>query len=116
MFTDQKLASYLNQFYIATSFALEDIHACLSTMMAPSKQEQDVEEQAFLPPSQPPEDIVWPRREGRSSRAMRYLRIAVEIAMAVIIVVLLVDPVQEQIEGKRSPVPKCMFHPRSVGM
>ena len=77
--------------------------------MAPGKQEQDMEEQAFLPPSQTPEDMVWSRSEGRSSKAIRYLRIVVEIAMAVIIVVLLVDPVQEQIEGKRSPVPKCTF-------
>ncbi|RYP18818.1 hypothetical protein DL765_003698 [Monosporascus sp. GIB2] len=73
--------------------------------MSSGKQEENVEAQAFLKPSPSDEDAVW-SREGGPRRVTRYLRFALEIVMAVIIVVLLVHPVHERIGAERRPVPK----------
>ncbi|KAI4860514.1 hypothetical protein F4820DRAFT_452822 [Hypoxylon rubiginosum] len=75
--------------------------------MSSSKQEDNVEEeeQAFLPPSPPRGDAAW-TRDGRSRSVTWYLRLALEIGMAVIIIVLLVNPVYERIGPERSPVPR----------
>lgn len=77
--------------------------------MASRKQEENVEEgEAFLTTVPLNEDAVW-TREGGSRKVTRYLRLALEIVMAVIIVALLVNPVYERIETKPSPVPKCIL-------
>ncbi|KAI6086358.1 hypothetical protein F4821DRAFT_129464 [Hypoxylon rubiginosum] len=74
--------------------------------MSPSKQEENVEEeQAFLPPAPPRRDTAW-SQDGRPGKVTPYLRLAMEIAMAAIIIVLLVSPVYERIGPERSPVPR----------
>lgn len=79
--------------------------------MSPSKQEENVEEeQAFLPPAPPRRDTAW-SQDGRPGKVTPYLRLAMEIAMAAIIIVLLVSPVYERIGPERSPVPRCMSPP-----
>ncbi|KAF3055634.1 hypothetical protein GL218_06938 [Daldinia childiae] len=50
--------------------------------MASTKENDNEEEQAFLQPGAPQEDVAW-SREGRGPRkATQYLRLALEIAMA----------------------------------
>ncbi|RYP59323.1 hypothetical protein DL769_008587 [Monosporascus sp. CRB-8-3] len=73
--------------------------------MSPRKQEDNVEAQAFLTPLPPHEDAAWSRKGG-SGRVKRYLRLTLEIVMAVMIVVLLVNPVHDRIGVKRRPVPE----------
>ncbi|KAL7626535.1 hypothetical protein AAE478_003307 [Parahypoxylon ruwenzoriense] len=74
--------------------------------MSTNKKEDNEEEQAFLTTIPLHEDAVWSRKGGGSPKATRYLRLILEIAMAVVIGVLLVNPVHKWIEVKRSPVPK----------
>lgn len=77
--------------------------------MSSRKQEENVEEgEAFLTTVSLREDAAW-TREGGSRKVTQYLRLALEIVMAAIIVALLVNPVYERIEAKPSPVPKCIF-------
>lgn len=75
--------------------------------MSPSKQEVDGEDQAFLTTVPLHDDAVWSRERG-SRKTIGYLRLAVEIVMAVIIGVLLVTLVNERIGVERPPVPRCM--------
>lgn len=79
--------------------------------MASTKENDNEEEQAFLQPGAPQEDVAW-SREGRGPRkATRYLRLALEIAMAVVIILLLGNLVYQRIDGKQTPVPNCTYAP-----
>ena len=68
----------------------------------------DEEEKAFLPPGDRDERSL--RRNTRKSPA-RWLRLALECAMAVTILVLLIFPVSSpaQWTSRRSPVPVCKW-------
>ncbi|CAJ2504031.1 Uu.00g114250.m01.CDS01 [Anthostomella pinea] len=74
--------------------------------MSPSKQEHDEEEQAFLSPGPAPNDAVWSRKSTTSRKATRYLRLALEIAMAIVIGLFVANTVREKSQVKPSPVPK----------
>ncbi|KAK7749157.1 hypothetical protein SLS62_008337 [Diatrype stigma] len=76
--------------------------------MSPGKQESnDAEEgEAFLTTTPLREDAAWAREGSSRSKVTRYLRLALEIAMAATIIALLVNPVYERIEAKTPPVPK----------
>ncbi|KAI0165133.1 hypothetical protein GGR52DRAFT_95680 [Hypoxylon sp. FL1284] len=74
--------------------------------MSSSKPESAAEEeQAFLTSAPSSQDAAW-SRDGRSRNVKRYLRIAMEVGMAVIIFILLLSPVYERMGPERSPVPK----------
>ncbi|KAI1461589.1 hypothetical protein F4805DRAFT_238303 [Annulohypoxylon moriforme] len=75
--------------------------------MSHSKQEPKIgeEEQAFLEQIPLHDDVAWPR-ERRHRGATWYLRLALEIAMAIATVVLLVNLIHERIEERRTPIPK----------
>jgi hypothetical protein len=84
-------------------------------IMEQSKQSADEEEQAFLPPSAY-DDAAWSQRR-KDGKVARYLRLALELTMAVIIALLVAHIVRERAEkgdksedkNIRSPVPKCML-------
>ncbi|KAI1207988.1 uncharacterized protein F4807DRAFT_161171 [Annulohypoxylon truncatum] len=76
--------------------------------MSHSKQEHNVkeEEKAFLEQIPLHDDAAWPR-ERRASKTTQYLRLALEIVMAVAIVVLLANLLRSRVEEeRRTPVPK----------
>ncbi|OTB03150.1 hypothetical protein M426DRAFT_321953 [Hypoxylon sp. CI-4A] len=75
-------------------------------MMSSSKKEQDVEEeQTFLTHIPLHEDAAWAKSEGSRKRT-GYLRITLEVGMAVTIIALLVALVNERFGVERPPVPK----------
>ncbi|KAI1106627.1 hypothetical protein F4804DRAFT_299994 [Jackrogersella minutella] len=77
-----------------------------------SHKHVEEEDEAFLAvvPLHDDAAAAWTREEGVSRRAARYLRLALEIVMAVLIVVLAVDVAHERTEDRgehrRTPVPK----------
>ncbi|KAI1386062.1 uncharacterized protein F4822DRAFT_408842 [Hypoxylon trugodes] len=73
--------------------------------MSSSKEQDNVEEQAFLAPSSSREDAIW-SREKRSRKTTQYLRLTLEIVMGVIIAGLLVSIAYERVGVERPPVPK----------
>ncbi|KAI0468293.1 hypothetical protein F4859DRAFT_517172 [Xylaria cf. heliscus] len=63
------------------------------------------EEQAFISPSSSHNDAAWPqKREGRA--VSKYLRLVLEVGMAIVIIALSVHVLRERNEVKRTPVPK----------
>ncbi|KAI0976460.1 hypothetical protein F4678DRAFT_417223 [Xylaria arbuscula] len=72
--------------------------------MGDTKVDAAEEEQAFLP-SSTSNDGVW-SREIRDRKAIQYLRLAIEIGMVVIIILLSSYILRERVEDKPSPVPK----------
>ncbi|KAF2972112.1 hypothetical protein GQX73_g1417 [Xylaria multiplex] len=74
--------------------------------MSHTKEDAAVEEeQAFLSPSSSPSDAVWSEeRKGRDAK--RYLRLGLEISMAIIIILLSAYILHERVATKSSPVPK----------
>ncbi|GAP88900.1 hypothetical protein SAMD00023353_1700350 [Rosellinia necatrix] len=71
-----------------------------------TKEDAVEEEQAFLPlPSLSLGDAAW-SEERRGGRVVRYMRLALEVSMAVTIIALLAYIVHERVEVNRTPVPK----------
>ncbi|KAI0543517.1 hypothetical protein F4679DRAFT_568437 [Xylaria curta] len=62
------------------------------------------EEQAFLSPSPGHSDAIW-SQERKGHRVARYLRLGLEVGMAIVIIALSVYIVRERFEVKRTPVP-----------
>lgn len=86
--------------------------------MSHTKEDVDEEEKAFLSPSPSNDDAVW-SQERNGHKAIRRLRLVVEIGMAVIIGVLLVllaHVLNEREEVVKSPVPKCMYRLSCLNM
>ncbi|KAI0477480.1 hypothetical protein GGR56DRAFT_692104 [Xylariaceae sp. FL0804] len=75
--------------------------------MRATKPDGDEEEQAFLETNPTHDAAIWSQKGHRRS-ATWYLRIALEVVMAVVIGLLLINPVHERINAKPSPVPQCM--------
>ncbi|TGJ79749.1 hypothetical protein E0Z10_g9018 [Xylaria hypoxylon] len=73
--------------------------------MSHTKEDAVDEEQAFLSPSSSSNDAVW-SQERRGREVTRYLRLALEVGMAIIIIVLLTHIIRERVAVKPSPVPK----------
>ncbi|KAI1419162.1 hypothetical protein F5Y12DRAFT_287732 [Xylaria sp. FL1777] len=69
------------------------------------KRDAVEEEQAFLPSLASPSDAAW-SRERNDGKVMQYLRLALEFAMTVVIIVLLAHILHERAEATPSPVPK----------
>lgn len=76
--------------------------------MNPTMEDTVAEEQAFLTPSSRLDDAVW-SQERKGRKVTRYLRIALEVGMALTIIALLAYILRERV--KRSPVPTCMSSP-----
>ncbi|KAI1181946.1 hypothetical protein F5B17DRAFT_227119 [Nemania serpens] len=70
--------------------------------MNPTMEDTVAEEQAFLTPSSRLDDAVW-SQERKGRKVTRYLRIALEVGMALTIIALLAYILRERV--KRSPVP-----------
>ncbi|KAI1739884.1 hypothetical protein F4680DRAFT_420416 [Xylaria scruposa] len=62
------------------------------------------EEQAFLSPSASQSDAIW-SQERKGRRATQYLRLGLEVGMAIVIIALSVCLIRERFEVKRTPVP-----------
>ncbi|KAI1802782.1 hypothetical protein F4811DRAFT_527925 [Daldinia bambusicola] len=73
--------------------------------MAATKEHENEEEQAFLTPGAPQEDAVWSRGARGSRRDAQYWRLAMEVIMGALIILLLGNLVYQRIDGKRTPVP-----------
>ncbi|KAJ2974669.1 hypothetical protein NUW58_g8581 [Xylaria curta] len=63
------------------------------------------EEQAFLSPSSSSNDAAW-SKELKGRKAAQYLRLALEVGMAIAIIVLSTCILREQVQVERTPVPK----------
>jgi len=83
------------------------------------KREVDEDQQAFLPKARESEEISLSdtsfseeeegSRKTTSWAPKKYLRLILEIAMALVILVLFIHPFPARRPGKPSPVPECMF-------
>jgi len=85
--------------------------------MKPTKESFDEEEEAFLTDVHLEHALPQADRERNSRwRLVHYLRVLVEVGMAVAIVFLLVAQSQKCTVGtlRRSPVPQCMLIPFTV--
>lgn len=71
--------------------------------------EQDEDQQAFLPKARQDIPFIETGSQKPGSPFKKYLRLGLEIVMAVVIVVLLIRPFPEKATTKSSPVPKCRF-------
>ncbi|KAI1174109.1 hypothetical protein F4777DRAFT_409996 [Nemania sp. FL0916] len=71
-----------------------------------TKEEVVEEEQAFLSPSSHPNDAAWSQQERKRVKVLSYLRLAIELAMAIVIIALSIHVIRERIESSRAPVPK----------
>lgn len=90
------------------------VHRWCLHAMSPAKDGSDEEHLAFLAAAQstPGDDDVPPPRR-HAWKPVRHLRLIIECAMAVALVVLLVRPPSFscRASGRRSPVPECEFYP-----
>jgi hypothetical protein len=83
------------------------------------KREVDEDRQAFLPEARESEEISLSDvsfseeeegpRKTTSWAPKKYLRLILEIAMALVILVLFIHPFPARRPGKPTPVPECMF-------
>jgi hypothetical protein len=83
------------------------------------KREEDEDQQAFLPKARESEEIslsdVSFSEEGETPRkttpwaSKKYLRLILEIVMALVILILFIHPFPARRLGKPTPVPECMF-------
>ncbi|GAW22711.1 hypothetical protein ANO14919_122540 [Xylariales sp. No.14919] len=72
--------------------------------MNDTKEDAVEEEQAFLSPSSSPTDAVW-SQERKGREVTRYLRLLLELGMAITIIVLSAHILRERVAAKPSPVP-----------
>ncbi|KAI0435797.1 hypothetical protein F4803DRAFT_544376 [Xylaria telfairii] len=77
----------------------------LRITMSHTKEVAVEEEEAFLSPSPSRNDTVC-SQEGKGRRVTRYLRLILEVVMAIIIIALLVHIIHERAEANRTPVPR----------
>ncbi|KAI0183506.1 hypothetical protein EV127DRAFT_352539 [Xylaria flabelliformis] len=63
------------------------------------------EEQAFLSPSPSHNDTIW-SQERKGRKVPKYLRLGLEVGMAIAIIALSVHVIRERFEVKRTPVPR----------
>jgi hypothetical protein len=83
------------------------------------KREENEDEQAFLPKARESEEISLSDvsfseeeegpRKTTSWASKKYLRLILEIVMALVILVLFIHPFPARKPGKPTPVPDCMF-------
>lgn len=76
-----------------------------------TKEDTVAEEQAFLAPLSSHDDAVW-SKERKRRKVTRYMRFALEVGMAIIIIGLLAYILRERV--KRAPVPTCKSSPNKI--